>query len=523
MLFVSGPVSIERATATAARAGDVIEQGDIIATGAKARAQLLMNDGARIALRSGSRFRIDEFSLPAAVTAPVKATTANASGKAVSSLLKGGFRTTTGAIGKTDPAAYAVRTPVGTLGIRGTRYVAVWCMGDCTDAPGLQPGDVIRDGLYLAVEEGDVVFQYGEREIRLTAGQVIFIPASGGEPETLESAPDWLRQDGAGDFKLAGRPAGGKAADARLPGVNERRTPAGQEQFPEPEDVPPGADDSGGVDQQIQGTDPNGGTIDLTPGGGRTSERRDIAWSVASLATAPDGYAAVEDVLASGYALDGNGNPIRFDGGLPAGPGLPLLPATFDRGAASVVNASGSATAVLRWGRWSGGDMLVTTGSGTAGVNLDLQSLHWILSGNADDRPAIPISGNVTYTLVGGTNPTDGAGNTGTLGSATLVADFTAIELTTTLDLNIAGNAWSASGTGAIGNQASLPANHFSGSYDTIQINLIPSAATGQFLGFFSGPATGPGGAPAGAGLTFNLIDVQTGLQVNGAAAFVAP
>ena len=93
LLFVSGSVTIERPTAALAKAGDLVEQGDVIATGEKARAQLLMNDGARIALRSGSRFRIDEFSLPAAVTAPVRASTVNDSGRTVSSLLKGGFRT----------------------------------------------------------------------------------------------------------------------------------------------------------------------------------------------------------------------------------------------------------------------------------------------------------------------------------------------------------------------------------------------------------------------------------------------
>ena len=226
VLFVTGPVTIERAGSVPAKAGDPIEQGDVIATGEKARAQLLMNDGARIALRSGSRFRIDEFSLPAAVTAPVKATTANASGRTVSTLLKGGFRTTSGAIGKGDPAAYAVRTPVGTLGIRGTRYVAVWCAGDCRDAPGLLPGEVIRDGLYLGVEEGAVVFQYGSREIRLTAVQFIFIPADGGEPQPLDHPPVWTQQDGAGEFRLAGGGVG-SASRAQLPGVNERRSPTG--------------------------------------------------------------------------------------------------------------------------------------------------------------------------------------------------------------------------------------------------------------------------------------------------------
>lgn len=520
LVFVSGPVSIERVPPIVAKAGDSVDQGDVIATGDKARAQLLMNDGARIALRSGSRFRIDEFSLPASVTAPVQATTANASGKAVASLLKGGFRTTSGAIGKSDPAAYAVRTPVGTLGIRGTRYVAVWCAGDCRDAPGLMPGDVIRDGLYLGVEEGVVVFQYGGREFRLTAGQVMFFPAGAGEPELLDRQPAWLEQDGAGSFQLAGGGRAGKASAASLPGVNERRSPSGQTGNQSKGEQPPAEDPS--VDQQIQGTF-QGETIDLTPGGPppQSNQRRDLGWSVASLPNAAGGFTNVEDVAATGYVLDGNGNLVSFAGEWPTG-SVPLA-ATYDVGTATVRDTGASAGAGVRWGRWSGGDMGVNVNGTPSTVNLGQQSLHWILSGNADVAPVLPITGNVTYSLAGGTSPTDNLGNTGTLGNASLAADFTNNTVATTLNVTVAGNDWIASGIGVIGAQAGLPAHQFEGIYDTIQINPVQGTGTGTFSGFFSGPASGPGGAPAGAGLSFNLNDSLGQFQVNGTAALVAP
>ena len=519
LLFVSGSVTIERPTAALAKAGDLVEQGDVIATGEKARAQLLMNDGARIALRSGSRFRIDEFSLPAAVTAPVRASTVNDSGRTVSSLLKGGFRTTSGAIGKSDPAAYAVRTPVGTLGIRGTRYVAVWCTGDCRDAPGVLPGDVIRDGLYLGVEEGVVVFEYGGVEFRLTAGQVMFFPAGGGTPESLDRAPAWLDQDGAGRFQLAGGGASGQPSEVALKGVSERRGPAGQGK--NQDDQPPPASDKPGVDQQIQGTF-QGETFDLTPAGPQSAQRRDLAWSVASLINAPTGYANVEDVPVAGYALDGNGNLVRFTGDFPTG-SVVTLAATYDLGAASVVNAAGSSVAVLRWGRWSGGDMGVNVNGTPSTTSLTQQSLHWILSGNADTAPVLPRTGSAAYTLAGSTNPTDNAGNVGTLGTASLTADFTNSLVASTLNLTVAGNTWTASGSGPIGAQAGLPAHQFEGFYDTVQIDPIQGTGTGTFSGSFSGPATGAAGAPAGAGITFNLNDSLGQFQVNGAAAFIAP
>jgi len=526
LLFVSGPVSIERSTVTAARVGDPVEQGDVIATGEKARAQLLMNDGARIALRSGSRFRIDEFSLPAAVSAPVQATTANASGRAVSSLLKGGFRTTSGAIGKKDPAAYAVRTPVGTLGIRGTRYVAVWCAGDCRDVPGLLPGNVVRDGLYLGVEEGVVVFQYGAREFRLTAGQNLFIPAGGGEPEPLDLPPAWLGLDGAGSFALAGGAVTGKADDVEIPGVNERRGPAGEGNGQNDSNKDSGTTmGEPGVDQTILGTF-GGETIDLTPGSAgpnqpQTAERRDLAWSVANLALAPTGVASGEVLLPGAYTVDGSGNLVGFVGAYPTG-SIPLA-AAYAIGAATGLESAGNPVAVLRWGRWSGGDMSVTVNGTPGATSLTQQSLHWILSGNADVAPVLPIAGSVTYTLVGGTSPTDGVGNVGTLGSASLTADFTNNLMATTLDVTVAGNNWIASGLGPIGAQAGLPGHQFEGVYNSVQINPIQGTGTGSFSGFFSGPATGPGGAPAGAGLSFNLNDDLGTIQVNGAAAFVAP
>jgi hypothetical protein len=242
---------------------------------------------------------------------------------------------------------------------------------------------------------------------------------------------------------------------------------------------------------------------------------------VASLTNAPAGYANVEDVPVTGYAVDANGNLVRFDGEFPTG-SVPLT-ATYDLGTASVLNAAGSAVAVLRWGRWSGGDMGVNVSGTPSTTNLTQQSLHWILSGNADIPPVLPITGNVTYSLAGGTSPTDNAGNVGTLGSASLSADFTNKTVASTLDVTVAGNNWIASGFGVIGAQAGLPAHQFEGLYDTIQINPVQGTGTGTFSGFFSGPATGAGGAPAGAGLSFNLNDNLGLIQVNGVAAFVAP
>ena len=232
VLFVSGPVTVERPAPIELKKGDAVEVGDVIVTGEKARAQLLMNDGARIALRSASRFKVDAFQLPAAVGAPTLATASAAQGVSVATLLKGGFRTSTGAIGKGGAGTYEVRAPIGTLGIRGTDYTAVWCEGNCRDVPGLQPSDAVRDGMYLAVNAGSIVFRYGGREAVVETGQVLFIAAGDAAPEPLDRVPAWLLQDGAGDLATGAQDQPAGANLAGLPDLSGRRPPPDGSQTP---------------------------------------------------------------------------------------------------------------------------------------------------------------------------------------------------------------------------------------------------------------------------------------------------
>ena len=91
-------------------------QGEIIITGADSQAQLRFTDGAVMALKPESEIKIDSYKFK------------NGGGegdKNFFTLIKGGFKTISGVIGKSDPAAYQARTSVATIGIRGTTYEAV--------------------------------------------------------------------------------------------------------------------------------------------------------------------------------------------------------------------------------------------------------------------------------------------------------------------------------------------------------------------------------------------------------------
>lgn len=88
-----------------------VYSGDRLLTARSANAQVKFTDGAIVALKPSTELSVDEYAYEEGGLQ-----------KAFMSLVKGGFRTLTGAIGKTDQADYRVTTPVATIGIRGTLY-----------------------------------------------------------------------------------------------------------------------------------------------------------------------------------------------------------------------------------------------------------------------------------------------------------------------------------------------------------------------------------------------------------------
>lgn len=84
---------------------------DQVSTGAQSQAQFRMLDGALVALQSDTELLISEY----------KAGAAGEQGSVVMELVKGSLRTVTGSI-KGDAGNYQLKTPVGSIGIRGTTF-----------------------------------------------------------------------------------------------------------------------------------------------------------------------------------------------------------------------------------------------------------------------------------------------------------------------------------------------------------------------------------------------------------------
>lgn len=150
--------------------GEEIYDGDTLNTGPGSYMRLLYSDGATMVLRPRTRLQLEEY----------KHSGDGASDRNLMRLVKGGFRTVTGAIGQANKENYLVATPVATIGIRGTDYSAVFCAGDCVNMP---------DGLYTTTDAGStVVTSAGQSEI-VDTGASVFVPIVGGAPQQLRIKP----------------------------------------------------------------------------------------------------------------------------------------------------------------------------------------------------------------------------------------------------------------------------------------------------------------------------------------------
>lgn len=115
-------VTIERgAQRLAVGTGFGIEQKDVMYTGEKSRAQMIMEDEAVITVGENSIYRFTTYDVGEA--------------RATMELKRGFFRTITGKIGKIAPKRFKIKTRSATIGIRGTHlaaevgsdYEKIWC------------------------------------------------------------------------------------------------------------------------------------------------------------------------------------------------------------------------------------------------------------------------------------------------------------------------------------------------------------------------------------------------------------
>ena len=96
--------------------GGFVYVNDEILTSARSFAVLQFTDGAKVTVRPGSKLIIETYLYAG-----------NDSDEATLNLVSGGLRVITGAMAKTNPENYKVRTPVALMGVRGTEFSIMLC------------------------------------------------------------------------------------------------------------------------------------------------------------------------------------------------------------------------------------------------------------------------------------------------------------------------------------------------------------------------------------------------------------
>ncbi len=177
VLVSAGDVTIARgAQKIPALAGTEVRAGDTLELGSQSNAQVRFTDESIVALRSDTSFRISEYAFqnkePAAQ-------------RAFFNLIKGGMRTVTGLIGRSNHQSYGVQTPVATIGIRGTSFALCH---DCSN-----PDGSVAQGTLGAVTEGriGVINQTGEHQFG--TDQYFQVTSAAAPPLSLLAPPPALR------------------------------------------------------------------------------------------------------------------------------------------------------------------------------------------------------------------------------------------------------------------------------------------------------------------------------------------
>lgn len=171
---LSGTLSVEKAGGgiKLLSQNSEVEQGDTLTTEKGAYARLKFTDGGEVTLRPGTRLKIDSYAYDE---------TAPAGDSFVFSLLKGGLRTVTGLVGKRgNQNAYRLNTATATIGIRGTRYGALSCNGDCAG---------LANGLYLDVVEGIINAGNSAGSLDVSASQFGYVESFNKVPILLPGDP----------------------------------------------------------------------------------------------------------------------------------------------------------------------------------------------------------------------------------------------------------------------------------------------------------------------------------------------
>jgi len=430
-ILVIGDVSVMRngvETPLSRNAG--VFSGDLVKTGPSSNAQLRMEDNSLIALRPRTELRIDEFKYSGKE---------DGSERGFFSLLRGGFRAVTGAVGRLNRENYKVSSPTATIGIRGTHFTLVHCQDDCestktagarlaslelaqSDAgqPGLDVrGDRVPNGTYGGVLEGRIALTNESKvENQFGTGEFFFVADIKTPAQRLISPPDFLRDrlEGQSRAPRRGSDQQGETAQANLgAGESIPQVPVGV-----PGDGPQLQTDYRAPDQKDPAGDPLVITGAVALSDGIYPASTNMAFMSAEYNTASGAHNAF-NAISSGVSITTDATGILTANG-------------YLRNDAKAKEA-GADGGTIAWVRWTEGTpTLFGWGNQTLAVN---QGFHLVVG---DLSTSLPQQNSVSYSLIGATQPTEtraGALGGWSVTSGTMTANFLAANLSGNLGLSL--------------------------------------------------------------------------------------
>ena len=154
--------------------GDNVFEGDSIATSRQSELHLNMADGASLIVRENSRIRITEY-----------VADGGDKDRSLIDLTRGALRSITGWIGQYNRSNYRVRTPLVTIGVRGTDH----------EPTHLEAGDTRGEpGTYDKVNEGTAFMESKQGVVEVPANSAVFQALSAeGLPQLLATIPAFFK------------------------------------------------------------------------------------------------------------------------------------------------------------------------------------------------------------------------------------------------------------------------------------------------------------------------------------------
>ena len=437
VLLSLGDVKVVRdgKTQTLAK-GASVQSGDAITTGVASNAQLRMSDGAVIAIRAQSEFKINEYKFNGKEDGSEKATL---------SLVKGGVRAVTGSIGRTNQDNLKVNAVVATVGIRGTGFNINYCNGDCVN----KDKSPAKDGLYAGVFEGKITVSNQAGTEALGVNQYLYVADKDVAPVRLSTPPNFLPDPLAGQKSAKPKSGGSQAAD--IPSLNVAVSTPAPSADSQVSSAPSSIPSVGGISINQQPalastTSPYAPTThynDPALGNGQAAPVLTNLY-LQRAETNPSGAInpvdnlpphSIEPVNATVMQITTSGTGIATTVTRIADSGNSLVYAIGAGAGAAQQVEGGNWNGVVSWGRWANGT-IAQLGNYGSNINMPAANGFHYIAGTPTSTASLPTT-SVSFTLLGATTPTPVSNPQGTwaVTSGSLTANFAANTLNGTMGL----------------------------------------------------------------------------------------